>query len=108
MTKLFNSIIPNHDDNYSEKRGISMQILNMTILSKNTGAGNTPLRQEREGSLLWPALLISIAALLVITAPASAGEQYMSGSPELSVYLGGTNEFSPGHEAQLAVVFENS
>lgn len=85
-----------------------MQILNMTKLSKNTGAGNAPLRQERDKSLFWPAILISIAALLILTAPASAGEQYMSGSPDLSVYLGGTNEFSPGQEVQIAVVVENS
>ncbi len=32
----------------------------------------------------------------------------MSGSPELSAYLGGTNEFSPGQEVQIAVVVENS
>ena len=32
----------------------------------------------------------------------------MSGSPELSAYLGGTNEYSPGQEVQIAVVVENS
>ena len=85
-----------------------MHILNMNIISKNTGAGNAPLRQERDKSLLWPVILIGIAALLTLTVPATAGEQYMSGSPVLSASLGGTNEFSPGHEVQLAVVVENS
>jgi hypothetical protein len=85
-----------------------MHILNMNPSPKNTGSGNNPLRQERVNNLLWPVILIGIAALLIIATPASAGERYMSGSPELSAYLGGTNEYSPGQEVQIAVVVENS
>lgn len=82
----------------------------MTIITsqKKTGTGSLPLSTERGSSLLWPVILISIAALLIAVSPASAGEQYMSGSPELSAYLGGTNEYSPGQEVQIAVVVENS
>jgi len=85
-----------------------MQILKTSSLQKVTLSGNYPLRQERESSLLWPLILIGIAALFIAATPASAGDQYMSGSPALSTYLGGTNEFSPGQEVQLALVVENS
>jgi len=85
-----------------------MYIMNTRILKKNTGSGNYPFREEQSTSLLWPVVLLGIAALLVIASPASAGEQYMAGSPELSAYLGGINEFSPGQEVQIAVVIENS
>jgi hypothetical protein len=85
-----------------------MHILKNSILQKNNGSGSFPFGQGRESSLMWPLILIGIAALLLIATPASAGEQYMSGSPELSAYLGGTNEFSPGQEVQIAVVVENS
>jgi hypothetical protein len=82
----------------------------MTVITyqKKTVTGSLALSMERQGSLLWPVILISIAALLIAVSPASAGEQYMSGSPELSAYLGGTNEYSPGQEVQIAVVVENS
>jgi hypothetical protein len=77
-------------------------------IRKNTGTGSYPLRPERENGLLWPVILIGIAVLILAASPVSAGEQYMAGSPELSAYLGGTNEFSPGQEVQIAIVVENS
>ena len=85
-----------------------MITMKKSIFQKNTGTGNYPLRQERGNNLLWPVILIGIAVLLLAVTPASAGEQYMAGSPDLSAYLGGTNEFSPGQEVQIAVVVENS
>jgi hypothetical protein len=45
-------------------------------------------------------------ALLVV--PASADTKYMSGSPQLSAYISGTNEFSPGSDVSLTLVIENS
>lgn len=85
-----------------------MKVLKTSTLQKNTGSAHYPLGQERASSLCWPVILIGIAALLIIASPASAGTQYMSGSPALSATLGGTNEFSPGQEVQIAVVVENS
>ena len=82
--------------------------MNTMKISTLRNSGNYRLSTERGNSLLWPVILISIAALLIAVSPASAGEQYMSGSPELSAYLGGTNEYSPGQEVQIAVVVENS
>jgi hypothetical protein len=43
-----------------------------------------------------------------IVCPVLAGEKYMAGSPELSVYLSGTNEFSPAKDISIPVVVENS
>ncbi len=40
--------------------------------------------------------------------PVTAGTKYMSGSPEISVYISGTNEFSPGDDISIPVVLENS
>jgi hypothetical protein len=37
-----------------------------------------------------------------------AGTKYMAGSPQLSAYISGTNEFSPGKDVQLTVVIENT
>jgi hypothetical protein len=74
----------------------------------NTGYSNYPLNQKRYNSLLWSVILIGIATLLITTAPVSAGQQYMAGSPVLSTSLSGTNEFSTGKEVQIAVVVENT
>lgn len=85
----------------------------MTVVKKSTSGTNVgciqyPSMQEGETGLHWPVLLLGIAALILVASPASAGVQYMSGGPDLSVTLGGTNEFSPGQEIQIAVVVENS
>ncbi len=51
-------------------------------------------------------ILLIVCACLI--APAMAGTKYMAGSPHLSAYISGTNEFSPGKEVQLTVVIENT
>jgi hypothetical protein len=51
-------------------------------------------------------ILFILCACLI--APAMAGTKYMSGSPQLSAYISGTNEFSPGKEIQLTIVIENT
>lgn len=43
-----------------------------------------------------------------LVAPVMAGTKYMAGSPELSAYISGTNEFSPGDEVQLTIIIENT
>lgn len=77
-------------------------------LRKNPANRSYPFRKELGRSMLWPALLIGIAVLFIAIIPASAGEQYMSGSPALSVSLSGINEISPGKEVQLGIAIENS
>jgi hypothetical protein len=37
-----------------------------------------------------------------------AGTKYMAGSPKMSAYIAGTNEFSPGQDAKLTIVVENT
>jgi hypothetical protein len=76
--------------------------------TEKTGYRNYPFRQKRGNSLLWLIILIGIATLFIITAPASAGEKYMAGSPVLSASIAGTNEFSPGKEVQITVAIENT
>jgi hypothetical protein len=53
-------------------------------------------------------LCILLVLCLCLIAPAMAGTKYMAGSPQLSAYISGTNEFSPGKEVQLTVVVENT
>ncbi|MCX6683059.1 MAG: S-layer protein [Methanoregula sp.] len=40
--------------------------------------------------------------------PVVAGTYYMAGTPKLSAYISDTNEFSPGTDATLTIVIENS
>ena len=44
----------------------------------------------------------------LLIAPAMAGTLYMGGSPELSANISGSNEFSPGSDAELTVVIKNT
>ena len=37
-----------------------------------------------------------------------AGSKYMAGSPELSAYVSGTNEFSPGDDVSLTIIVQNT
>ncbi|OPY36900.1 MAG: hypothetical protein A4E35_01739 [Methanoregula sp. PtaU1.Bin051] len=52
-------------------------------------------------------IILAVLCACVIN-PATAGTKYMSGSPEISVYISGTNEFSPGDDITIPVVIENS
>jgi hypothetical protein len=51
-------------------------------------------------------IILIFCAFMIV--PSMAGSKYMSGSPELSAYISGTNEFSPGTDVQLPVVIENT
>ncbi len=51
-------------------------------------------------------ILVILCAFLI--APVMAGTKYMAGSPELSAYISGTNEFSPGDSTHITIVIENT
>lgn len=57
--------------------------------------------------------IANILAIFLICAsfailPASAGTKYMSGEPEMSVAISGTNEFEPGEDISLTVTIQNT
>lgn len=45
---------------------------------------------------------------MCLIAPAMAGTKYTAGSPELSAYISGANEFTPGKDVSLAMVVQNT
>ena len=51
-------------------------------------------------------ILLILCAYLI--APVSAGTKYMEGTPQISAYISGTNEFSQGNDVQLTIVIENT
>lgn len=63
---------------------------------------------SRDRTRLWSSVLVLMALASAVTVPVSAGEKYMAGSPKISAYLAGTNEFSPGKDVQLQVVIQNT
>ncbi len=58
-------------------------------------------------SRFWYAGFIAIITAVMIISPVSAASKYMAGSPELSAYISGTNEVSPGDTVSLKVIIEN-
>jgi hypothetical protein len=51
-------------------------------------------------------ILLVLCVLVIVHAMADT--KYLAGSPQLSAYISGTNEFSPGDDVQLTVVIENT
>jgi hypothetical protein len=51
---------------------------------------------------------ILLILCLCLIAPAMAGTKYMAGSPQMSAHIAGTNEFSPGQDAKITIVVENT
>ena len=68
-----------------------------------SGTGSPNHRNSR----IWYAGFIAIITAVMIISPVSAASKYMAGSPELSAYISGTNEVSPGDTVSLKVIIEN-
>ena len=51
--------------------------------------------------------LILIVGLVICVSPALCATKYVGASPEITAYIGGTNEYSPGEDATIAVVLQN-
>ena len=68
-----------------------------------------PTRMKQHPVTGWYFTLVIIACAVLMISPAQAltGTKYMAGSPELSAYISGSNEVSPGETVQLKVVIEN-
>ncbi|MDD1673907.1 MAG: S-layer protein, partial [Methanomicrobiales archaeon] len=71
-----------------------------TEQSNGKGAGLHPLLR------LWP-LLAFVLLVAILPPPVSAGTMYLSGGPDLTAALSGSNEFSTGTTVPMAVVVEN-
>lgn len=70
--------------------------------------GGTPAyRTSTHHNWLWYTFLVVIAIAFMVISPAMAGTKYMAGSPELTAYISGTNEFGPGDTVPLTVIIEN-
>jgi hypothetical protein len=53
-------------------------------------------------------LAVFLLLTVLLVSPALAGTKYYEGSPNLTAYLSGVNEFSAGDEIQIPVVIENT
>ena len=84
-----------------------MSVIEKRASEKNTDCSNYRLKLGWGNNLLWSIILIGIAVLFIVTAPASAGTRFMTGSPDLTAYLSGTNEVGPGDDRTLSVVIDN-
>ena len=64
---------------------------------------NHTFRADRYSAMAGFFGLVIIACALLIISPVQAvtGTKYMAGSPELSAYISGSNEVSPGDTVQL-------
>jgi hypothetical protein len=56
----------------------------------------------------YPALILLVIAAAICIAPVAGSSQYIGGSPQMTAYISGVNEFSPGQDATISVVIQNS
>jgi hypothetical protein len=85
-----------------------MTVRDTTIIPSPGILTNPDKKRFGTGNLLAILFIAGISCALIAIVPASAGTQYMAGSPELSAYISGNNELSPGTEVQLPLVIQNS
>ena len=52
-------------------------------------------------------LVLLVAAVLCVM-PALGQDKYQGGSPQITAYIAGTNEFTPGENTTITVVIRNS
>jgi hypothetical protein len=55
-----------------------------------------------------PGILVILVILMGITTPAMAGERFVSGGPNLTAAILGSNDFSPGEDITIPVTIQNS
>ncbi|MDD1700355.1 MAG: S-layer protein [Methanoregula sp.] len=82
------------------------------IQKKNISRKESPAPSASCASLcnkafLYFSLVAIVISVLVVSPVQTAGTKYMAGSPELSAYISGTNEVSPGDTVTLKIVIEN-
>jgi hypothetical protein len=78
------------------------------IAGKRRNLTTYATRSNQHHTMGWYLYLVAVACAIIIIAPAqAAGTKYMAGSPELSAYISGSNEVSPGDMVQLKVIIEN-
>jgi len=53
-------------------------------------------------------LALLILAVVFCSTPALGANKYLGGTPEITAYISGVNEFSPGQDATITVVIQNS
>jgi hypothetical protein len=58
-------------------------------------------------SIRLPIIILIILSILLVV-PALAGTNYLDGTPNLTAYITGTNEYQAGGDVQVAVVIENN
>lgn len=85
----------------------------MSAKNKNTRINNRfgnsrSIGLVRQGPAHWQICLIIIAFCCMGIAPGMAGTRYMTGSPDLTVYLAGMNEVGAGDDITLSVVIDNT
>ncbi|MFA7695639.1 MAG: S-layer protein, partial [Methanoregula sp.] len=54
------------------------------------------------------ALVLLLIAAVFCCMPALGVDKYVGGSPEITAYISGVNEFSPGQDATITVIIQNS
>ena len=54
------------------------------------------------------ALIFLILMAACFAVPVTGIDQYLGGSPQMTAYISGVNEFSPGQDATITVVIQNS
>ena len=56
----------------------------------------------------YNAVALLILAAVFCSMPALAVDKYVGGSPEITAYIAGVNQFSPGQDATITVILQNS
>src|SRR5208337_1124184 len=69
-------------------------------------------RSDHMGSVIhmkrYATLIFLILMVAFCTAPVMGVNQYLGGSPQMTAYISGVNEFSPGQNVNITVVIQNS
>jgi hypothetical protein len=84
-----------------------MNLVQNTPRHRYQHGGASAYHTSMNHNWLWYACLVAIAIAFIVISPAMAGTKYMAGSPELTAYISGTNEFGPGDTVPLTVIIEN-
>ncbi|MBP2134317.1 hypothetical protein J2128_002283 [Methanomicrobium sp. W14] len=87
---------------------MAYKYISTVLINVVTKITTHPKSKEMMNMKFTNILAIFLICVVIAAMPASAGTKYISGNPEMSVAISGSNEFDPGDDTTITITVQNT